>query len=450
MGLEELKKVLHENVIEYSTKLGALDMEVIDAPKLFACNIVLKRSIVSIGYNYKDKIMIPASTLFCFIRPLKNNDLYFNLCEIMTMINPEDLRCTVFPYIESEKRMVACFHQLTLLIDETLPQMDQLISDRIRYDSLIKQRVEEFRRIYKISNDLSDYSSDEAFVIEWQDLYEDYLVCNMTNNDRYQKFLQGNYAKAKKGYQKVIAKGKEFEYEQLIYNFMLRQDHDFEAIPSECYAYKNAKSLDSPMLMIKTMLALYPIFVVFYSLFGFVVQTIISKGAVFCDVMGWYYNLFFALVPSFLLGLSYRGKIFKLFQRDELAAFDDISMTKKQRRVYLPFIWLIVTVCVLFTLTLNIFCTSFYEDKIVSNDTAGLLDMGYEEYCYKDVEKIYYIKGRYNDWDEYINRGSYVLVYSDGRQLDLDLILTKEEAKKYMLPYIDKKVEVVNSDRNVK
>lgn len=449
MRTDDIKNFLHEKIMEYSKELGALDTEVIDAPKFYVCNIVLKRNIVSIGYNHKDKIMFPASTLFCFIRPLKNREVFFNLCEIMTMINHEDLRCTVFPYIESEKRMDDCFGQLTSLIDEILPQMNNLLSDKTEYDKLIKHRAEELKRIYNVSTDLSEYDSEEAFVVEWQELYEDYLICNLTNSDRYQKFLQGNYNRAKKKYKKVIDKGKAFEYEKLIYIFMLDHHNDFEVIPEKCYTYKTAKSLDGPRIVLKTTMVLYPLFVLFYIVFGLAIQSILAKDAVFCDSMDWYYNLIFAFLPSFLLGIFYRGKILRFVGRKDLVEFDDISMTKKQRKGYGVLIWLIIVVSVLFTLRLNYFFTFFHEDKIVSNDTADILEFDYKEYYYKDVEKIYYIKGRYNDWDEYIHRGSYVLVYNNGEKLDLDLIVTKEEAKKYMLPYIDKEVEVVNSDRDV-
>ena len=63
----------------------------------------------------------------------------------------------------------------------------------------------------------------------------------------------------------------------------------------------------------------------------------------------------------------------------------------------------------------------------------------YTECNYDDIENIYYIQSRYNEFGDRIQRASYVLDLNNGKLLDLDGYTTAKETEKELLPYLKSK-----------
>ena len=185
---------------------------------------------------------------------------------------------------------------------------------------------------------------------------------------------------------------------------------------------------------------------------------IAGKNAVYVSEIEWYFNFLFALLPTILTSLFYKGKIYKLRHKKEKVDFDEILVTDKQRKWMKIFIWIICILVVGANSLLSVPPLIVYEDRLYENKMEHFLEIQYDEYLYEEVEKVYWIKGRYNDWDEYIKRSSYVLVMHDGRKLDLDSVTVFNENKanhdieKYVLPYLGEKgkhIIVADSDRDI-
>ena len=74
---------------------------------------------------------------------------------------------------------------------------------------------------------------------------------------------------------------------------------------------------------------------------------------------------------------------------------------------------------------------------MVWDDAAKFPLLNPVTYAYEDVEQVYYIEGRINDFDELVERGSYVLVFANGTAIDMDASISVKETEEHVLPLLD-------------
>ncbi len=75
-----------------------------------------------------------------------------------------------------------------------------------------------------------------------------------------------------------------------------------------------------------------------------------------------------------------------------------------------------------------------------------------KEYSYTQIDSVYHISARYNDFDERIERASYVILFKDKTSLDLDGYTTPEYTKKEVVPFLKEKgfeVRKADSERDL-
>ncbi len=461
MKAKDIKEILRKKIDKYAEEKSSIENIGFENGKFYWQHIVLKRFEIVFIYSLKDKISLPASTLYCMVYPVKNFGNPYNLCEIVTAINRNDLRCCVFPYIENEERLEACFCQLTAILDEYMPLLGNAMEDTDFLNELENKRLTDIQNLFKMNDEKMKMTVEDEGMLNWCiNEYEKNLVWRLTNEPAYQCFLQGRYEKAKKIYRKKIHKGKYILYEKLLYDFIgkIESDTTFEAIPINCYSYRKAKRTETPMGMIDVLIVFYIIWAGLFWGTAKIIIGIAGKNAVYVSEIEWYFNFLFALLPTILTSLFYKGKIYKLRHKKEKVDFDEILVTDKQRKWMKIFIWIICILVVGANSLLSVPPLIVYEDRLYENKMEHFLEIQYDEYLYEEVEKVYWIKGRYNDWDEYIKRSSYVLVMHDGRKLDLDSVTVFNENKanhdieKYVLPYLGEKgkhIIVADSDRDI-
>ena len=91
----------------------------------------------------------------------------------------------------------------------------------------------------------------------------------------------------------------------------------------------------------------------------------------------------------------------------------------------------------------TLYCRIFLN----KNSSIYFLLPTYTECDYDDIENIYYIQSRYNEYGDRIERASYVLDLNNGKLLDLDGYTTTKETEKELLPYLKSKgFEIIKLD----
>ena len=102
-----------------------------------------------------------------------------------------------------------------------------------------------------------------------------------------------------------------------------------------------------------------------------------------------------------------------------------------------------IAVSIFFTIMILKNNVRFYDNKIAFDNKI---------YSYEDIDSVYYIESRYNDYDERIERGSYVILFGDKTSLDLDGYTSIEYAEKEILPLLKNKgfdINGVNSEKEL-
>ena len=89
---------------------------------------------------------------------------------------------------------------------------------------------------------------------------------------------------------------------------------------------------------------------------------------------------------------------------------------------------------------------SFYENNL---SLAGKYLVNREIIEYEDIENIYYLKARYNEYGEKIDRSSYVLHMKNDDYIDLDGYTSIEVSEKEILPLLNLEVISVESEREL-
>ena len=80
---------------------------------------------------------------------------------------------------------------------------------------------------------------------------------------------------------------------------------------------------------------------------------------------------------------------------------------------------------------------------------TGELLIPIDESCnYQDLKTVYYSKGLYNVYGDFIDRPSYLLEFSDGRVWDSDGFTSIEVCEEHILPLLEEyyeKIEQIES-----
>lgn len=428
MKREQIETLLHEKIKEYAHKKDG-DISVGYSKKYTLYYVVFNRCGIVFYLTNKDRIMCPQCTLYCKIFIGKDMSERYFLHEVLAVLNPEDLRCTFFPYIQNEEKLNNCFDALTGIIEDYIEEINNLIFHDDIWRTVGKNYIDDISRVCK----LSDGGIDK---LEYhREYYNDYIVCAFSKDTAYQCFLRGEYDKAHKKYAKIIKRGKEMTYERLLYNYIdANPDKKYEAIPAECIS--NPITGDKPKDMI--MLCILPF--IFWSLIYIIIYGIISYfhnyNVLYVCKIGWYFCFIFAGFPMIFTGIASRNLQYRLLKRKDLTEYDELITPKWENKIIGIIAAASVIVSLIFLVNISLMTARLYSDHMVVDVSESLLRREYKTYEYEDIVNVYYLKGRYNDWGTYIKRGSYAIVFSDGSVIDLDGWTGVKETERKILPIL--------------
>ena len=449
-----------ELVRTFASLIHALHFSECREKKLFIFTLITNLSKIEFVYIGKGSMVCPPSTVFVRIFPLKTREVPFHLYELM---NDGDFRCTYFTHIESEQRMELCFNALSGILLEYLPKIEALVGDRERFNALVEEKYETVKKFLNIKDGDIPTGAEEAPTY-WRDCFRFFerfvQLVHFTQWEGYGFFLEGCLEKAKAFYEKQDRKGNLLPYDKRLYQFIqIPKAENYNPISSECAATFDAKRYTSSKAQRKQMLKkggiVYLLLLIFFAVIGLIIELVRARDTAYYSFMCYILAPFAALMPSVFGAISLRRILVKLTNKKEWEkelAFDDILNSKAVNRAAHVAFGITFGVCLFFMVIFSCASSRFYTNRMVYDDAENFPLLHPVTYFYEDIDTVYHIAGRHNDFGDYIGRGSYVLCFQDGAVIDLDGTLFENETRKHVLPllepYIDDVIDVY-SDRDI-
>lgn len=439
-------KLLPSLVAAFAEKVGAWGQEVREDKAYLRVSVYTNLLRIEFCYHKKEKILCPVSTLFCRVYLQKNQADFCHLPELLEALpgGAEDYRCWYFPYIENEERLTACFAALSNGLTHYLPAITELANDPERSERFCCRQWGECARILGWKE--SDFVDDPVIAAkqrtQLRDIYEQtILIPRFTQLVAYQRFLAGDRARAVAGYQK-IAPDKCTNYETRLLAFLESPASvGYDPIPEECFTVPLVKPYKGSGREfgwgVVYGLLCWAAFSLLLCALMAGVEVILGRGAVYSASAPWYFGGILGGFPAIFGAIALRRRLAKWLRGkrvQEVLDFEDLLNSPAVDRFATAVFALALALALFGGVVLPCISIRFYKDHLISPVEENPFVQ--ETYRYEDIQTVYYIEGRYNDFGDFIDRPSYVLEFADGTQMDLDGYTEPDKTEEHILPIL--------------
>lgn len=448
MKQQLLQKQFLELCAGFAKQSDAFGWETEEGKKLTTADFLYRTVKLQLVYRPREGVGIPPSTLYCCIYPDKNIPIYLHLPQILPLLDVGDFRAVYFPYIESAKRMDACFEALTDFLLQLLPTLENLGATGENRTMLINW----------ISREAPN-ADPEEILQEGSELQEKYLaylaaldtlwVIQYTHSKPWYQYLLGNREAALKLYR---SQKNPSAYDIHLSAFLASPESEgYEPISDACFALRDKNRVSHGQDDILTMglcaLVLFAGFAAVLCLVMGLLQIISAWGTSCWFGAPWYFGAMLAALPAMFGGIALRRKLIPLLFPKTAAQkleFDDIiSDTPLVRKLSKTVFAITAAAAIVLIPVVSSSCVQLYEDHAVIHHS--LFD--HQSFTYDEVDAIYHIQSRYNDFGERIEFDSYVIATADGRLTDLYGFTSAEETREKALPiFLNAGLQVIELD----
>ena len=439
---------------EYAKQPQVLGTEIEQNKKSCAFNLFYRNVKLQLVYHSGSSVSIAPSVLYCRVFPDKNCPLYLHIPQLLPLLEIEDYRACYFPYIESHSRMEACFAALTEFWEKLYPILETLASAGKDRDLLEKHLLSFEIDGLNPEEVLSAGSEQQNMFLYIQRKQDPAFVVRFTKWSPWEKYLDGKLKKAASAYKKQKDL---LIYEQGLCAFLeTPAAKSFVPIKPECYAAKDLRAVtkgqDDGLSLFIGMLVLYPVCAALGCLLMGLNQIISAYGTLCWLGAPWYEGFMLGGLPAIFGGIALRRQLMPIWNRKtsrQQLEFDDIINSSSAVEKFAMGAFVVATALTLF------FGVMMANGSVRLYDTYGDLDdglFGREKFYYEQIDAIYHIQARYNDYGDRIEYGSYVIAMEDGRLIDLYGNTDEETSRKEALPIFEKMgiaVIELDSDRDL-
>ena len=379
--------------------------------------------------------------LYCRVHPDKREEFYYLLPELFVLLGIEEYRSCFFAEIESEERLENCFSQLVNILDIYADEIENAVQageiplekEQLKFD------YPEFKHIFEDNADIRDL------------LYID----KYTEGAQYKHLLSGDIAKEIRVLERLAEKEKASEYQKRLLGY-LRSHPDFSPMPDECNAVKaqGRKALGGVIVYTAVLSVSYVVFASLFLLLWAIPAAVGSSGCSAYYGTPWFSALIMAVVPALFGGLAFRRPLIDFLFKNRAAAIIRRDRMKNGRGTdiiaRISFV-LCFGIAVSIMIYMIGFSVRFYDDRLELPGTNSA-PFNYVEYGYDEIDAIYHIIARYNDYGERVERSSYVIKLKNGRIFDLDGFVPEKEVEQVVIPLLsgyDVEYPEVDSERDV-
>lgn len=420
--------------------------------KLCTFSFVFRNVKLQLVYRPRAVFGTPVSTLYCRVFPDKNSPVWLHLPQLLPLLGISDYRACYFPYIETAKRMEVCFRALTSFFEVLYPRLEALAADGADRTLLLRHLTESGLSQTDAEQVLRFGTPEQQGYLVYQNKNDTTFVARFTEWSPWKCYLLGQQDKA----QRLYAKQKLLPYEYGLLDFLqTAQGQSFVPMQPECFAVRDMQAVTSGtedgLTLFKGMLLLYPLCAAAGCALMGLLQMISSWGTLCWFGPEWYMGLLLGALPALFGGIALRRQLMPIMNRKNAAAqleFDDILNGGAVNRFTMGTFYAFTAVTMIFALLMAGQTVRLYEDHGDLDQTV----FSREVFSYEQIDRVYHIEARYNDYGERIERDSYVIALKDGRLIDLDGYTTPEETREQALPIFQKwgiGVTELDSDRDL-
>ncbi len=452
MSFNELEKVFLTRCEEYAKKLNALGTKTTSEKKTTFFSINLPAIKLQLIYGKKRSSFDLPSTIFARVYLNKNTNHFYHIPELLAFLGVDDYRTCYFPYIESEERMNCCFDALTEVLDSHISDFEKIVTS-FRHEEMRRYQFESIKDLSFLKEE--DYNNSDIYIKMIEMGERTNFLYRLTTLDAYYNLCLGNREDAIKKYEKLNSKNKLFDYEKRLLEFIKKPENaEFKPITDECFSYKEAKPylMNDNVFSYKSLLFALSITIPVFFIVTFIIERIISAGAVTYYGTPWWATLGFAIFSALAVTIGFADDINKNVGDKKIKArksYNKILESKLSKDIGEVIFRSFSAIIFVFVIMLSLFTTSVYDTYIKTPSDENVLEM--TELQYEDIEKIYYMDARYNVYGDRIDRPSYVLIFKDGTMFDFDMINTAEQTEKDILPLLEKyDLEIIKVDNHKK
>ncbi len=338
--------------------------------------------------------------------------------------------------ISDEKIMENAFDTIGETVKALLPELVAGIDDEDYKSCILNAYTEEMKYIFGTDelDDLLDYYFYDFFVLRF-------------TTDVFDFYLKGNYEKA---YRKLEKVKKLTGYEKRLLS-ILRSGADGKsgtAVGASAFITFNDSSLKDDakelFVLIVSWFVLTPLTSAVYLLIFFSVFLMEKKNAVY--LMGTEYNWIYCVALGFFtaIAISYftRFKFYSLLNKKGYEKYVKLSSMQNGKgadRFMKVFTYIIFCICIVMSVLLCKWNIKFTETGVIDNSKFFSLRGQY--YAYEEIDRIYYLPERTNDFGEVLEFPSYVMAV-DGKEIDFYDFADTEDYETELFPFLEDKVKI--------
>ncbi len=415
----------------------------------------LKHCIAKIYYNsYRVSLIYMAHSFLSVANSILGCSVCFDKSEetleiplpLLTDYCDVDIATPMFiPTITNKEGMIQAFECVGDVLKQMHGMFIDISHDVSRKASIMASYYDELKIFYG-SDEFISYSSS-------LDIYEFFML--RCCSDAFINYVKGDTDTAIKQLKKIK---KPSGYEsRMIKLLSMGVRHE---IPESSSLIANAKTYNKHgvqggtfkefiILLLSWLILTIPTSVVFLVIY---LVLVLLEGRDSVALLGPKYNIPYAITSGFFLAISIsyfvRKKFTKIFDKKNYEKFcelDSIQNSVGSDKIMKGFIGFVFFVSVISLALLSRWNVNFLSDGFIDNTKFFSIKGQY--YTYEEIEEVYYLPNRENDFGDILDFPSYVIKMTNGKEIDLYEYAEIEDYEDSLLPYLrEKGVTVITSE----
>lgn len=408
---DRLSKHLELISREYAENHSALDFYAYEDKAFKYCALKYRKIKTEFVYSLSGSANYPVSTLSCRVYLSPESPYFFEIQELIDYLDIYDYHCYSFPYVESNKRLEACFSYITDFLEY---REEEILSLCGKEEELIEEKLKEIKRIYGYDETGAphDRAGKDSFYSGIFKHYSDFIVPRYTSEKAYIDFVCGKYKASLNNYKKIE---KKTGYERKLIKFIEGQFAPYQAVPDECASIIEVRKYmhaDVKTFVLTTVLSVL-IFCLAFLLLQLLINLVYSLTTRFADCANPFISALCGVIPGVIGAIVLRKRIEPFVMRNKKEALDfyDLLGSADNSRNGLICEALALGLCFLVFLGICRPQIAVYENKIKVNKNNSVF-INYEKYKPEDIEEVIYVEGYYTDetCSEFIEKPFYAYV----------------------------------------
>ena len=285
-----------------------------------------------------------------------------------------------------------------------------------------------------------DYAERKLTFSEYpQKAREQFVLLTYTKGNAYSALLKGDTRKAIKLLEKSRLKGRSLEYQNRLCEY-LKSHGDYKPMPDACNALRDDAFAERKALPVS--IGIYTSITAILSIVFFAAKLIFdcffSKGTIAVYGAPWYFCIILAALPAMFGAIFFRKGLMKLLYPKRAKSMIERDEMKNSKSVNTLAGCAFIAASAFAVFAFTMIClpaVRVYDDRFDTADEENIFER--EEFLFSDIDVIYRISARYNDYGDRIERGSYVITTRDGRRFDLDSGLSEKQTREELLPMLE-------------